>query len=51
MILKKQKKQTKDKKKHIKISVLMFLDLGFKLESISEGVGINIVTVLNYRKF
>ena len=45
--LKKQQKQTKDKTKPIKIRVWLFLDLGFKLEAISEGLGIDIVTVLN----
>ena len=46
--LKKQQKQTKDKKEPIKIMVWLFLDLGFKLEAISEGLGIDIGTVSNY---
>ena len=48
--LKKQQKQTKDKKEYRKISVLLFLDLGFNLEAISEGLGIDIGTVSNSRK-
>ena len=46
--LKKQKKQTKDKKEPIKISVILFLDLGLTLETIAKGLWIDIGTVSNY---
>ena len=46
--LKKQQKQTKDKKKYRKISVILFLDLGLTLETIAKGLGIDIGTVSNY---
>ena len=44
--LKKQQKQTKDKKEYRKISVILFLDLGLTLETIAKGLGIG--TVSNY---
>ena len=46
--LKKRQKQTKNKKEYTKISVVLFLDLGFKIEDIAKGLGIDIATVSRY---
>ena len=49
--LKKQQKEAKKNKntfEYIKISVVLFLDLGFEIKDIAEGLGIDIGTVSNY---
>ena len=48
--LRKQQKQTKDKREYIKLSIVLFLNAKVSMTLIAEGLGIDINTVGKYKK-
>ena len=46
--LRKQQKQTKDKREYIKLSIVLFLNAKVSMTLIAEGLGIDINTVGKY---
>ena len=48
--LRKQQKQTKDKREYIKLSIVLFLNAKASMTLIAEGLGIDINTVGKYKK-
>ena len=49
--LRKQQKQTKDKREYIKLSIVLFLNAKVSMTLIAEGLGIDILKIYNNLEF